>query len=52
MRCSSAFIDYKLGAGASISADVVIKAPADGYTLLMANTGTMVINQFVCTKNA
>ena len=52
MRCSSAFIDYKLGAGASISADVVIKAPADGYTLLMANTGTMVINQFVYTKNA
>lgn len=52
MRCSSAFIDYKLGAGASISADVVIKAPADGYTLLMANTGTMVINPFVYTKNA
>ena len=39
-------IDYKAGAGGSIGADMVAKSPADGYTLLMANTGTMVINQF------
>ena len=39
-------IDFKPGAGGSIGADFVIKAPADGYTLLMANTGTMVINPF------
>ena len=45
-------IDYKPGAGGSIGADFVIKSPADGYTLLMANTGTMVINPFVDTKNA
>ena len=45
-------IDYKPGAGGSIGADFVIKSPADGYTLLMANTGTMVINPFVYTKNA
>lgn len=44
-------IDYKPGAGGTIAADFVIKAPADGYTLLMANTGTMVINPFVYTKN-
>ena len=44
-------IDYKPGAGGSIGADFVIKSPADGYTLLMANTGTMVINPFVYTKN-
>lgn len=44
-------VDYKPGAGGSIGADFVIKAPPDGYTLLMANTGTMVINPFVYTKN-
>ena len=44
--------DYKPGAGASICADVVISAPADGYTLLMADTGIMVINPFVHAKNA
>ena len=44
-------IDYKPGAGGSIGANEVIKSPPDGYTLLMANTGTMVINPFVYTKN-
>ncbi len=44
-------VDYKPGAGGSIGADFVIKSPADGYTLLMANTGTMVINPYVYTKN-
>ena len=37
-------VDYKAGAGGSIGADFVAKSPADGYTLLVANTGTMVIN--------
>ena len=40
-------IDYKPGAGGSIGADFVSKAAPDGYTLLMANTGTMVINPFI-----
>ena len=40
-------IDYKAGAGGTIGADFVSKSPADGYTLLMANTGTMVINPFI-----
>lgn len=45
-------VDYKAGAGGSLAADFVSKSPADGYTLLMANTGTMVINPHVYTKNA
>ena len=40
-------IDYKPGAGGSIGADFISKAAPDGYTLLMANTGTMVINPFI-----
>ncbi|MFN8755691.1 MAG: Bug family tripartite tricarboxylate transporter substrate binding protein [Burkholderiales bacterium] len=44
-------IDYKPGAGGSIGANEVIKSAPDGYTLLMANTGTMVINPYVYTKN-
>jgi tripartite-type tricarboxylate transporter receptor subunit TctC len=40
-------IDYKPGAGGTIGADQVVKAAPDGYTLLMANTGTMMINPFV-----
>ena len=42
-------IDYKAGAGGTV-AEFVAKSPADGYTLLMANTGTMVINPAVYTK--
>lgn len=37
-------IDYKSGAGGAIGAESVAKSPPDGYTLLLANTGTMVIN--------
>ena len=44
-------IDYKPGAGGTIGASFVSGSPADGYTLLMANTGTMVINPHVYTKN-
>jgi tripartite-type tricarboxylate transporter receptor subunit TctC len=43
-------IDYKAGAGGTVGAEFVAKSPADGYTLLMANTGTMVINPAVYTK--
>src|SRR5262245_31048068 len=37
-------IDNKGGAGGTIGADSVAKAPADGYTLLMGTVGTQAIN--------
>ena len=43
-------IDYKSGAGGTVGAQDVMKAPADGYTLMLANTGVMVINPAVYTK--
>jgi tripartite-type tricarboxylate transporter receptor subunit TctC len=44
-------IDYRAGAGGTVGADFVAKSDADGYTLLMANTGTMVINPVLYPKN-
>jgi tripartite-type tricarboxylate transporter receptor subunit TctC len=43
-------IDYKAGAGGTVGAEFVAKSAPDGYTLLMANTGTMVINPAVYSK--
>jgi tripartite-type tricarboxylate transporter receptor subunit TctC len=43
----SVIIDYKSGAGGAVGADAVAKSAPDGYTLLLANTGTMVINPAV-----
>jgi len=37
-------IDYKSGAGGTVGAQEVMRAPADGHTLMLANTGVMVIN--------
>jgi tripartite-type tricarboxylate transporter receptor subunit TctC len=37
-------IDYRAGAGGTVGAQELMKAPADGYTLMLANTGVMVIN--------
>lgn len=37
-------MDYKPGAGGSVGAESVAKSPADGYTLMIANTGVSVIN--------
>lgn len=37
-------IDYKSGAGGTVGAQEVMKAPPDGHTLMLANTGVMVIN--------
>ena len=41
----SVVIDNRAGAAGNIGADVVAKATPDGYTLLMATTGVMSINQ-------
>lgn len=43
-------IDYKSGAGGTVGAQEVMKAPADGYTLMLANTGVMVINPGLYSK--
>ncbi len=43
-------IDYKSGAGGTVGAQEVMKAPADGYTLMLANTGVMVINPALYNK--
>jgi tripartite-type tricarboxylate transporter receptor subunit TctC len=44
-------VDYRAGAGGTLGADFVAKSEPDGYTLLMANTGTMVINPAIYPKN-
>jgi len=36
-------VEYKPGAGASIALDITSKAPADGYTLHITDSGPMVI---------
>lgn len=43
-------IDYKSGAGGTVGAQDVMKAPPDGYTLMLANTGVMVINPALYSK--
>lgn len=43
-------VDYKPGAGGGVGAEMVAKSPADGYTLMLANTGVMVINGALYSK--
>ena len=43
-------IDYKSGAGGTVGAQDVMKAAPDGYTLMLANTGVMVINPALYSK--
>jgi tripartite-type tricarboxylate transporter receptor subunit TctC len=40
----SVIVENRAGASGNIGADAVAKAPADGYTVLMATTGVMAIN--------
>jgi tripartite-type tricarboxylate transporter receptor subunit TctC len=40
-------IDNRAGAGGNIAMDAVAKAPPDGYTLGVANTGNIVINPYL-----
>lgn len=43
-------VDNKGGAGGSIAAEFVAKAPADGHTLFFGTTGTMAINPSLYSK--
>jgi tripartite-type tricarboxylate transporter receptor subunit TctC len=43
-------IDYKAGAGGTVGAQEVMKAAPDGHTLMLANTGVMVINPALYSK--
>ena len=43
-------IEYKAGAGGTVGAEFVARSPADGYTLMLANTGVMVINPALYPK--
>jgi tripartite-type tricarboxylate transporter receptor subunit TctC len=36
-------VENRTGAGGAIAADALVKAPADGYTLLLAESGTLII---------
>jgi tripartite-type tricarboxylate transporter receptor subunit TctC len=43
-------VDYKAGAGGIVGAQDVMKAAPDGHTLMLANTGVMVINPGLYSK--
>jgi tripartite-type tricarboxylate transporter receptor subunit TctC len=40
-------VEHRPGAGGNVGAQAALAAPADGYTLMMAATNNLVINQFV-----
>jgi tripartite-type tricarboxylate transporter receptor subunit TctC len=46
----SVVVDNRPGANGGIGTDIVAKAPADGYTLLMGNSGPMTINPVLYKK--
>ena len=43
-------VENRAGAGGAIAAQSVVDAPADGYTLFFATTGTLAINQHLYSK--
>jgi tripartite-type tricarboxylate transporter receptor subunit TctC len=43
-------VDNRPGAGGNIGMDIVAKAPADGYTLVLGSFGPMIISPFVYAK--
>ena len=46
----SIVVDNRAGAGGNIGADLVAKAPADGYTIVMGTVGTHAINPALYRK--
>lgn len=45
-----AVVENKPGAGGSIGADMVARAPVDGYTLLVGSNGPLTVNPFIQAK--
>ncbi|MBI5275620.1 MAG: tripartite tricarboxylate transporter substrate binding protein [Burkholderiales bacterium] len=43
-------VENKAGANGNVGADMVAKAPADGYTILLCDTGALAISPSVYTK--
>jgi len=43
-------VENRAGAGGNVGAEVVARAPADGYTLLLAAPGPLVVNQTLYSK--
>ena len=41
----SVVIDNKPGAGGNIASDFLVKAPADGYTIMLGTVGSLAVNQ-------
>ena len=46
----AAVVENRAGGGGNIGADVVAKAPPDGYTLVMGFVGSHAVNQFLFAK--
>ena len=46
----SVVVDNRPGANGGIGTDIVAKAPADGYTLLMGNSGPLAVNPVLYQK--
>ncbi|AUL14820.1 tripartite tricarboxylate transporter substrate binding protein [Bordetella bronchiseptica] len=47
---ASVYVEPRPGAGGNIGADVVAKAPPDGYTLYVATSATQAINPLIYSK--
>jgi len=47
---ASVLVENKTGGGAVIGIDAVVKSPADGYTLLVTTTGTVMQNRVLYSK--
>jgi tripartite-type tricarboxylate transporter receptor subunit TctC len=43
-------VEYKSGAGGAVGAEAAAKSTPDGYTIMLANTGVMVINGALYSK--